>query len=80
MKYLSWQTSAAGISAIVIAIFQMIIQPLTDGNPATNPDYNVAIASILTGVGLLRARDNDKTSEEIIAGKSPTKQMEELNK
>ena len=65
MKYLSWKTSASGISAIVIAVFTLIVQPLTDNDPATIPDYNVAITAILAGVGLITARDNDKTSEEI---------------
>lgn len=65
MKYLSWQTSLAGISAIVVAVFSMIVQPLTDGNAATNVDWNSAIAAIMLGFGLLRARDDNKTSEEV---------------
>ena len=65
MKYLSWKTTTAGIGMIVTALFTMILQPLTDGDPATVPDYNVAIAAIIAGVGLLYARDNDKTSEEV---------------
>lgn len=64
MKYLSWKTTASGISAIVIAIFSMIVHPLTDTDPTTIPDYNSAIAAILVGIGLIMARDNDKTSEE----------------
>ena len=72
MKYLSWKTTAAGIGMIVTALFTMILQPLTDSDPATNPDYNVAIAAIIAGVGLLFARDNDKTSEEIQLGKGKT--------
>ena len=65
MKYLSWKTTASGISAIVIAVFSMIVQPLTDNDAVTVPDYNVAITAILAGIGLLVARDDDKTSEEI---------------
>lgn len=64
MKYLSWKTSAAGISAIIVAVFSLIVQPLTDNDPATVPNYEVAITAILAGIGLLTARDNDKTSEE----------------
>lgn len=64
MEYLSWKTSTSGISAIVIALFTLIIQPLTDNDPATIPNYNVAITAILAGVGLITARDNDKSSEE----------------
>lgn len=65
MKYLSWKTTAAGIGMIVTALFTMILQPLTDGNPATNPDYNVAIASIIAGIGLVMARDDNRSSEEV---------------
>lgn len=64
MKYLSWKTSAAGISAIIVAVFSLIVQPLTHNDPATVPNYEVAITAILAGIGLLTARDNDKTSEE----------------
>lgn len=64
MKYLSWKTTSAGIGMIVVAFFTMILEPLTDEDPKTNPDYNKAIAAILGGIGLIAARDNDKTSEE----------------
>lgn len=65
MKYLSWKTTAAGIGMIVTALFTMILQPLTDNDPATVPDYNVAVASIIAGVGLIMARDDNRTSEEV---------------
>lgn len=65
MKYLSWKTSSAGISAIIIAVFTLIVQPLTDHDPETNPDYNVAITAIIAGIGLIMARDDDKTSAEV---------------
>lgn len=65
MKYLSWKTTASGISAIVIALFTLIIQPLTDNDPKTVPNYEVAITAIIAGIGLITARDNDKTSAEV---------------
>ena len=65
MKYLSWKTTAAGIGMIVTALFTMILQPLTDNDPKTNPDYNVAIAAIIAGVGLVVARDDNRSSEEV---------------
>ena len=36
---------------------------LIDGNDLTNPDYGLLFASLMTLIGLLRARDNDVSSE-----------------
>lgn len=54
---------AGGIVAVVIAA----INALADGNPATNPDWTSVIASISACVGLLFARDNKVTSEQVAA-------------
>ena len=43
------------------------INALADGNPATNPDWTSVIASISACVGLLFARDNKVTSEQVAA-------------
>ena len=64
----SWKTSAAGIAAILVALGGAV-QVLFDGNPATNPDWNVTVAAVLAGVGLMTARDNKVTSES--AGAKP---------
>jgi len=58
----SWKTSAAGIAAIVVAIASCV-QAQFDGDPATVPSYEVAIAAIITGLGLIFARDNGVSSE-----------------
>jgi hypothetical protein len=58
----SWKTSAAGIAAIVVAIASCV-QAHFDGDPATVPSYEVAIAAIITGLGLIFARDNGVSSE-----------------
>jgi peptidoglycan/LPS O-acetylase OafA/YrhL len=58
----SWKTSAAGIAAIVVAIASCV-QAAFDGDPATTPNYEVAIAAIITGLGLIFARDNGVSSE-----------------
>jgi hypothetical protein len=58
----SWKTSAAGIAAIVVAIASCV-QAAFDGDPATTPNYEVAIAAVITGLGLLFARDNGVSSE-----------------
>lgn len=65
MKYISWKTTAAGISMIVTALFTMILQPLTDGDQKTVPDYNIAISTMIAGIGLILARDDNRSSEEV---------------
>jgi peptidoglycan/LPS O-acetylase OafA/YrhL len=58
----SWKTSAAGIAAIVVAIASCA-QAALDGNPDTAPNFEVAIAAIISGLGLIFARDNNVSSE-----------------
>jgi hypothetical protein len=59
----SWRTTAAGIAAILTA-GGAALTALTDGNPATEPDYAALIAACIAGLGLLFARDNRVTSED----------------
>lgn len=59
----SWKTTVLGISAILAAV-SAIVQALLDNDPATNPDFTVAVAAIMSGVGLIFARDNNVTSEK----------------
>jgi len=58
----SWKTTVAGIAGVVAAI-ATAVQAQFDGDPATAPQWEVVIGLLATGVGLLLARDNDKTSE-----------------
>jgi len=37
----------------------------TDGDPATTIDFASLLAAVIAGVGLICARDGDKTSEAI---------------
>lgn len=60
----SWKTSAAGIAAIVVAVASCA-QAMLDGDPATSPNFEVAIAAIISGLGLLFARDNNVSSETV---------------
>jgi len=59
----SWKTSAAGIAAIVISIAS-IAQAQFDADPLTVPNYEIAIAAIMSGLVGLFARDNDVSSEQ----------------
>jgi len=60
----SWKTTAAGVAAILSAIAGAVTA-ITDSNPATNPDWTAVIAAVTAGLGLLFARDNKVTSEDV---------------
>jgi peptidoglycan/LPS O-acetylase OafA/YrhL len=60
----SWKTSAAGIAAIVVAVASCV-QAAFDGNPDTAPNFEVAIAAVISGLGLIFARDNNVSSESV---------------
>ena len=64
MKSTSWKTTAAGISAIVAAVAGAA-KLMLDADPNTNPDWTAIIAAVTAGVGLIAARDNDKSSEDV---------------
>ena len=64
MKTSSWKTTAAGLSAIIASVAGAL-NLLFDANPNTNPDWTALIAAITAGVGLIAARDNDKSSEDV---------------
>ena len=63
-KKQSWQTSAAGTVAILAGLLFLACQVLGIEAPAIE-STSAAIAAISTGVGLMRARDNDKSSEQV---------------
>ena len=58
----SWKTTAAGIAAIVAAV-ALAISHQFDTDPATIADWSAVITALTAGIGLVLARDNDKTSE-----------------
>lgn len=60
----SWKTTVAGIAAIIAAI-ALAISNEFDSDPATIADWGVVLATVIAGVGLLFARDNDKSSEDV---------------
>ena len=66
MKNSSWKTTAAGISAIVASVAGAL-NLMFDGNTLTNPDWTSVIAAVVAGFGLITARDNDKSSEDVSA-------------
>lgn len=52
----NWRTTTLGITTVIMAIAGAI-QALLDNDPATNPDIAVAVAAVLSGLGLVFARD-----------------------
>jgi len=54
----SWKTTAAGIAMILGAVSSIVVA-LLDGNPATSPNWEVALAAIAGGVGLIFAKDRN---------------------
>lgn len=56
MNTKSWRTTTLGITTVIMAIAGAV-QALLDNDPATNPDLAVAVAAVLSGIGLVFARD-----------------------
>lgn len=52
----NWKTTALGISTILAAI-SSVIQAVLDNDHSTNPDITVAVAAIMSGLGLIFAKD-----------------------
>lgn len=60
----SWKTTVTGIAAL-LTVIGGAATALLDGNPATNPDWTLLIAAVTTAFGLIFARDNKVTSEDV---------------
>ncbi len=62
MKSNSWKTTATGVLMILGALITIATTFLQSGHlPDSMP---LLIGTIIGGVGLIKARDDDKTSEE----------------
>lgn len=60
----SWRTTAAGVGGLMTTIGSVLNQ-LFDGNPATNPDWNLVLPIIFTSLIGIFARDNGVSSEDV---------------
>lgn len=60
----SWKTTAAGIAAILTAVGSALTA-FVDNDPTTTLDVGATIAAIMAGIGLIMARDNNKSSEDV---------------
>ena len=61
---MSWKTTVMGICTVLGAI-AAAAKAILDSDPATNPDWPLVIGAITTGLGLIFARDNNKTSADV---------------
>ncbi len=58
----SWKTTLSGVITLV-ALAGPQMQTLLDGDPGTGPQWGIVMAAVSAFVGLLKARDNDVSSE-----------------
>lgn len=55
-------TTALGIIAIVVAL-SGCAQAIFDGDAATNPDWAACVAAVMSGIGLIFAKDGKTGSQ-----------------
>jgi len=60
----SWKTTVFGVCAILTAVAGAV-SLLADGDSATNPDWTAVCAAVAAGIGLIAARDNKVSSEDV---------------
>jgi hypothetical protein len=62
---MSWKTTLCGILGVFAAAITLVAQPLLDGDPSTVPNWGALGVAVTTALGLLLARDNDRSSEDV---------------
>ena len=60
----SWKTTTAGIGAILVAVGSALSATF-DADQTTVADWGAVVAAVIAGIGLLAARDNDKSSQDV---------------
>lgn len=65
LKNKSWKTTTVAITAIVVAIGTMIVEPLLDSDPATVPKWQECVVAIIAGSTGFWTRDDDKSSKQV---------------
>ena len=63
----SWKTTVTGVATILTAV-GAALTAMFDNDPSTTIDIAVTIAAVMSGIGLIFARDNNVTSEQAGAG------------
>lgn len=63
LKNKNWKTTLAGLGAIFVAV-GVAIQAHFDNDPA-GVQWEIVLASVLAGLGLIFAKDGDKSTEQL---------------
>jgi hypothetical protein len=61
IKNSSWKTSVAAIVSVLTSLGALILNPLLDNDPATNPQWAAFFAAASAAWGIWSARDWDKS-------------------
>ncbi len=61
----SWKTTLCGLLGVVAAGITLIAQPMLDGDASTLPQWAAFGTAGAAAIGLLFARDNSKSSEDV---------------
>jgi len=61
----SWKTTACGLLAAIAAGITLVAIPILDNDPATTANWGAFGASLAAAGGVLFARDNDKSSDDV---------------
>ena len=64
LKNKNWKTTGAGVAAILVAL-GAALTAYTDNDPATGVDLASLVAAVIAGIGLICARDGNKSSEDV---------------
>ena len=60
----SWKTTLLGVGTM-LAVVGAALKAAFDGDPATVVEYGPLAAGLTAGIGLVFARDNDRSSEDV---------------
>lgn len=63
LKGKSWKTTAFSVTSVLTTILTLVVNPILDNDPSTNPMWSEALPVIIAGLGLLFARDDSVTSK-----------------
>lgn len=66
MKF-SWRTTGAGVAALLtgLGVLGKVLNDFLLGEPISFDQVSIALTAIGTGIGLICARDNNRSSEDV---------------
>jgi len=63
LQIVNWKTTIMGIGSLM-ALWGPALELLFDSDPLTQPDWNLLVAGTISAIGLIYARDKDKSTED----------------